>query len=210
MATKQKLYLSIFSIIALVLVMVATTWGVLAASIQQISGVFSVIYNADNVNCTVYACYIQQKSTTPVYFTMDQKSQPYLHFNLTDTGEGTLYYDPVVMDKDNYWVLFCYYFRNDNPSEGRDLNIILDDNSLKTNVTCHYYIVYDELTFDTAQGYHDEVATSGTTTSSAIITVNPQKMAYIYVLVEATSLANGASYENIQGNCVSWTLKSAE
>ena len=220
MTTKKKLIISITTLSIAIVAALGITFGVLAATQQNVANQFSVTYVANNVSATVAAKY-QIANSDPVYFTggtvaWDDSTNPATGANAGTTfaaadnqASRSLTSSLATLTANNNYVIYTYRFHNDNAANGRAMTVTLTDSTNKEgkNVNVYYYTAAtDGASLATIKGNNNS-----NTSVPAAQTVAAQGTVYFFIAVEiADDTLDVDNYTSTAQAGITWTLAQVE
>lgn len=189
MSTKRKLYLSILSLVFVILAMGVATFSILSATQQYISANLSIVYNADNIKAKIKGKY-SVNGATPVSLINSVGGDVVSFESKEDYSAKTLSNGGVdiQLSPTNTSVLFVYTFINANPSGGTAMKVTFTDGSAKSNLTVKY------LASTTSEPTLAQTKASSDTTGSFTLTIPAGTSGYVAIYMEITSIYSDAYY----------------
>lgn len=189
MSTKRKLYLSILSLVFVVLAMGVATFSILSAAQQYISANLSIVYNADNINAKIKGKY-SVNGGTPTSLVNSVGGDVVTFLGKEDYSAKTLSNggNSIQLSPTSTNVFFVYTFTNANPSGGTSMKVTFSDGSSKSNFTVRY------LSSTTSEPTLAETKASSNTTGSFTLTIAAGQSGYVAIYLEITSIYSDASY----------------
>ncbi len=202
MSTRHKLYMSILSLVFVILTMGVATFSILSAATTYITSNLEVSYNAENIWAGVKGTY-SINGGTPVNL-VNSAGGTEVSFVSTDSlstkslsnGGTTISLSPTVTN-----VLFIYTFTNKNPVGGTTMTVTFADGSSKSNLTVKYLQSSSSPTLAQAQA-------STNTTGSFTFDVSAGSSGYVAIYMEITSIYSDASYSSATSAGIASTLAS--
>ena len=198
--SRRKLMIAVFMLCIAVVGFIAMTFSIIAATTQQVQSVFSVTYNADNVQASVTGTYSINSGTANALSASDGSNAISFAPGDSDSSKTLSCSSAGLTPSDNN-VFFVYKFENNNPAGGRSMKVDFTDNSVYSNMTVTYSCS------TTSEPTASQTASS-TTGKNIQLIISGNSTGYIAIYIKITSIYADASYVSTATSGVNATISS--